>query len=128
MLAALVAAAAAASAHAIYSRTWLLHCMYHVTLDFRRSSQFALPAPLPALARFLHPSAPVLLWHFSCSAGSLFALLFFATFLIWTLAQHATKSSSVVAVAKICGWHLIKSAQQLSLSWSWSGSWQSPDL
>lgn len=41
----------------------------------------------------------------------------FATFLIWTPAQHATKSSSstvVDVVAKICGCHLIKSARQLS--------------
>lgn len=78
MLAALVAAAAAAaSAHAIYSCTWLLHCMYHVTLDFRRSSQFALPAPLPRFRPLSAPlcSCPALAFLLLCRQPVCFAFL-----------------------------------------------------
>lgn len=88
--------------------------MYHVTLDFRRSCQFPPVLPLPLPLCHAPCSRRPTLWHFSL----VFALLFFfATFLIWTPAQHATKSSSstvVDVVAKICGCHLIKSARQLS--------------
>lgn len=76
------------------------------------SPSLALPPPFP-LCHAPCSRRPTL-WHFSL----VFALLFFfATFLIWTPAQHATKSSSstvVDVVAKICGCHLIKSARQLS--------------